>query len=146
MVKGEYYQLHKEEIKRKSREYYLKNKERHNLGSKVYAEKNREAIREYKKRHYIKTKRQHISNIRMRVYGISLEEFESLFHQQGGKCGICLSQLTLGKGAHLDHDHVSGKIRAVLCSTCNTGLGQFKDNPVLLQAAVAYLVNHKGNM
>jgi len=43
------------------------------------------------------------------------------------------------KGWVLDHDHETGKVRGVICASCNTGLGQFKDSPTLLQAAFMYV-------
>lgn len=54
---------------------------------------------------------------------------------QGGGCAICVVK----DATHVDHDHVTGKVRALLCATCNTGLGMFSDNPDILSNAAGYL-------
>lgn len=59
---------------------------------------------------------------------------------QGGRCAICPKKVSLdGKALSVDHCHTSGKIRGLLCSECNRGIGYFTDNPELLEAAAAYL-------
>lgn len=77
--------------------------------------------------------------MRQYLYGISPEEYERLFQSQGGRCAICRTDQPNGKGFHLDHDHATGAIRGILCSSCNNGLGRFRDDPAHLQAAIAYL-------
>lgn len=86
-----------------------------------------------------------IKDIRLRYalrrkYGMTLEEYDAILAAQGGVCAICGGP-PVGPGGryHVDHDHVSGSVRGLLCGTCNTGLGQFKDSSELLSKAVAYL-------
>jgi hypothetical protein len=75
-------------------------------------------------------------------YGITLEQYERLLEVQGGACAICKSK-DIGHSKHkhfsVDHDHVTGVVRGLLCNRCNVGLGSFKDNMDSLQAAIEYL-------
>ncbi len=74
------------------------------------------------------------------LYGITLEEYNQIFAQQNGCCLICeRSQLELNKRLHVDHDHKTGRIRGLLCNSCNQGLGYFKDNKEFLFRAIQYL-------
>ena len=63
---------------------------------------------------------------------------------QGGLCAICTMPMVPGKGTHIDHDHKTGTVRALLCGPCNQGLGNFKDESWRLQAAVNYLETADG--
>ena len=45
----------------------------------------------------------------------------------------------MGKGLAMDHDHETQEFRGFLCGNCNQGIGKFKDDPKLLQAAIEYL-------
>jgi len=74
-----------------------------------------------------------------RKYGVSKEEWEALYERQGGRCAICRKRL-VGKIC-LDHDHDTDEVRGLLCNTCNQGLGYFDDDPELMRAAMAYLLN-----
>lgn len=77
-----------------------------------------------------------------KAYGIEPEEFDAMVAKQGGVCAICgLPPRGKGNGKHLhvDHCHVSGPVRGLLCSPCNTALGLFDDNSERLQAAIRYL-------
>ncbi len=79
-------------------------------------------------------------------YGITADEYDRMFDEQGGKCAICGdSELPIdprtGKKYDLaiDHCHKTRCVRKLLCHHCNMGLGGFKDNPELLHAAISYL-------
>jgi hypothetical protein len=76
-----------------------------------------------------------------RKYGIGAAEVDALIEAQGGGCGICGTTEWNGKDGlpHVDHDHDSGRIRGVLCDSCNNGLGRFRDDPNRLRAAADYL-------
>lgn len=78
---------------------------------------------------------------RQRAYGITREQYDELLAAQGNRCAICGSDEWPGKNRapHVDHDHGTGKVRGLLCGKCNTGLGQFDDDPTRLAAAIEYL-------
>jgi hypothetical protein len=63
----------------------------------------------------------------------------SMLEQQAGLCAICKMQLPIGKLRHVDHCHVSGRVRGLLCHKCNVGLGMFSDNAEKVAAALRYL-------
>jgi hypothetical protein len=73
-----------------------------------------------------------------RRYGITAAEADHLLSLQDGLCAICKS----APAKHVDHDHETGAVRALLCFNCNGGLGQFKDDPTLLHAAADYVALH----
>jgi hypothetical protein len=76
-------------------------------------------------------------------YGMTPEEYDALLEAQNGVCAICKKPEKTKRGVlHVDHDHSTGKNRALLCSLCNPGLGCFQDSPELLEAAKVYLVRH----
>lgn len=79
------------------------------------------------------------------VYGITTEQYSELLESQGGGCAICDAPPpteTRKKFLVVDHDHETGKVRGLLCDTCNRGLGLLGDNIVYLCAAVDYLNKH----
>jgi len=80
------------------------------------------------------------------MYGITAKDYDELLHNQNGVCAICEQPETLtdrrtGKIAFLavDHDHKTGKVRGLLCSRCNCGLGHFRDSVPLINKAATYL-------
>jgi hypothetical protein len=73
-----------------------------------------------------------------RRYGITADEADEMLAAQDGLCAICRS----APAAHVDHDHATGAVRALLCFNCNGGLGQFKDDPYLLHMAAFYIEHH----
>lgn len=76
------------------------------------------------------------------LYGITLDQFDSILAGQNNSCAICNSPRTNHK-AHkffsVDHCHTTNKVRGILCPSCNIGIGCFKDNIQLLQKAIQYL-------
>ena len=75
-----------------------------------------------------------------RVYGITIDDYNDMFIEQGGSCAICgTHQKEFKFCLSVDHCHSTGKIRGLLCHRCNGGLGNFNDNPEILQNALKYL-------
>jgi len=86
-----------------------------------------------------------------RYYGMSLAEYAERYKDQDGKCAICKLPET-GKDRHgnvrvlaVDHCHASGNIRELLCYSCNSMLGQARDNVEVLLAGAEYLKKHSSN-
>ena len=105
-------------------------------------------MREYRGREYAKEKRKKYQNdpknkLRQRDrqlrrnFGISLEDFNQMVEEQENACAICgkISDKTL----HIDHSHATGRVRALLCTQCNSGLGFFFEDTDTLLKAIEYL-------
>ena len=61
--------------------------------------------------------------------------------EQNGRCAICgVPEYELPSRLYIDHDHETGKVRGLLCPSCNTGLGHLKDDPEVLLRACIYLL------
>ncbi len=74
-------------------------------------------------------------------YGMTLVDYQNLLESQGGVCAICGSEKSCAdRPLAVDHCHDTGVVRGLLCSSCNSGLGYFRDDPNRLEAAVRYLV------
>lgn len=80
------------------------------------------------------------------TYGITLIEYEAMLEAQGGVCAICGEKETRKNRytgicrLHIDHDHKTGEVRGLLCSSCNFALGGFRDDPEILIKAMKYLI------
>ncbi|MEU8651165.1 MULTISPECIES: endonuclease VII domain-containing protein [unclassified Streptomyces] len=70
-----------------------------------------------------------------RKYGLTPAELDALVAEQHGVCCICLA----APAEHVDHCHKTGRVRGVLCFSCNAALGQFKDRPDAIRRAAAYV-------
>lgn len=77
----------------------------------------------------------------MTKYGITRAQHSEMRLLQNNMCAICGCQLGAGRQVHTDHDHDTGKVRALLCHGCNVGIGMIK-TPAALRLAAAYLESH----
>ncbi|GAA2592394.1 hypothetical protein GCM10009863_01710 [Streptomyces axinellae] len=66
---------------------------------------------------------------------MTVSERQTLFDEQFGICPVCLKP----DPEHVDHDHETGRVRGVLCFSCNAALGQFKDRPDVIRRAAGYV-------
>lgn len=81
-------------------------------------------------------------------YGITVEEFEAKLEAQGGACMLCRrppnpNGVRATASLHQDHDHVTGKNRDLLCSSCNLAIGMLQDDPDLIRKAADYIERHR---
>lgn len=74
-----------------------------------------------------------------RKYGLSLEDYESLKAKQNNCCLICNEE----KALNVDHNHLTGKVRGLLCRGCNTAIGLLKEDVSLLNKAIFYLKDNE---
>lgn len=93
--------------------------------------------------HRTSTDKTHAQHLRW-TYGLSLEDYNKIYDRQRGRCAICQRkphQIPSRQRRRLvvDHDHTTEQVRGLLCHDCNLALGLFRDNPVLIEAAMAYL-------
>lgn len=137
IYKNKYYINNKEKILKVQKIYYKKNKKRIRKRYKLYYEKNKQKI----------MKKQLNYNFK-KFYGITLEDYYKLFKKQKGLCKICKQPETRKVNnkitkLHIDHNHKTGKVRGLLCSNCNIGLGNLKDSIILLKRAIKYLKGEK---
>ena len=119
---------------------------RHKLGEpQRWAKENAERVNAANRRKYkdltqeekrVRNRKQQLS-----LYGLTLDDYSAMLVEQSGVCAICgKEEAVSSKGVlSVDHDHKSGKVRGLLCDTCNRGLGHFFDNTELLTKAVLYL-------
>lgn len=81
-------------------------------------------------------------------FGISLDEYNVLLEKQNGVCAICgnpertrHNNTDRIRNLAVDHCHKTGRVRGLLCTACNQGLGNFRDNPDYLAKSISYLLN-----
>lgn len=111
--------------------YRAKNADSLRARSKAWRQANLEKRRE----HAAKWNAANPDYYKLRKYGIGSEDLKLLREQQRGLCAICEQTGELV----IDHDHVTGKVRGLLCHACNKGLGMFADTPDCLVSAATYL-------
>lgn len=80
-----------------------------------------------------------------RQHGLTQDDYKDLLRQQDYRCALCLT-IDPGRGNRnlsVDHDHVTGKVRGLLCIRCNAGLGMFCDNTEVMEKAIAYIHQYR---
>jgi hypothetical protein len=74
-----------------------------------------------------------------RAFGLTQDEYERMLAEQGGPCAICGREPRAGKHLHVDHDHDTGRVRGLLCFSCNVAVGQLQHEPGRILRAAEYL-------
>jgi hypothetical protein len=126
--KHEKYMANPEPAKRRVREWQLNNPERYAASQRRWKESGAKAVSD---------RRSHLK----RKFGLTPAEYEAKLAAQGGGCALCGREPGPGRQLDIDHDHTTGAVRGLICNTCNQGLGQFRDDPIRLAHAAAYLLH-----
>lgn len=89
---------------------------------------------------YRATHRREIHDRHMKlIYGLGRPEFDALLIAQSGRCDSCGDPLSK---CSIDHDHLTGRVRALLCNHCNCAVGQVRESPARARAVADYLERH----
>lgn len=102
--------------------------------------------KKYKFRYSPAQQRAHILRSR---YGLTVERYEAMLAAQGGVCAICeqaetiLNRNGVQQCLGVDHDHITGEVRGLLCFKCNSALGAFGDDTRRLVRAAEYLIRSR---
>lgn len=122
--------LNKEKYKALHHQRYLLKKEEINKKNKEWFHKNPEKSRNQKL---------------LYTYGITLEQRNLLIKNQDNKCKICLEDLNVldSKSIHVDHNHITGRVRGILCKKCNSMIGLSKEKEYILNNAIKYLKEYQ---
>lgn len=84
-------------------------------------------------------KHQRTSRLR-KMYGMTNECYRKLYESQNGKCAVCEKDIEyIDKHTHIDHCHITNKIRGLLCHNCNTALGLLKEDKQIMSNLIRYL-------
>jgi len=84
----------------------------------------------------------HRKSLLKKRYGVTLKQYDKMFDEQGGGCAICGGINKSGYRLAVDHDHNTGRIRALLCQNCNRKIGEMESDPGLFDKLVIYLHDH----
>jgi hypothetical protein len=129
---------------RAAKKYRESNKDKVKKLHGQWMKKNASVVEKDQKEYYQLNKLRVRDNYLKRTFGISLEGYNNLLKQQNNGCALCGGgPACRGKGFAVDHCHVTGKIRGLLCRGCNVGIGNLNDDPELLEKAAAYIRRHK---
>lgn len=133
--------------KEQEREYRRKYAKQYRINNpqyiKTYQKTHKEEIAIRMRIYYDTNKNKVRSDTLKRRYGIDVEQQKQMYISQNGVCAICGKKFKNGKDMHVDHNHVTGKIRQLLCNRCNFLIGNANEDIFILSNAIAYLQKWK---
>jgi hypothetical protein len=137
------YHANKEAGKARAADWAKRNPEKRAEYQQRWRERNREQANDYAREYWQRTKdrdRLKRKNWQLQTeYGLTLDEYRAMELAQDGGCAICGEPALPDEWLNVDHDHETGDVRGLLCRACNHGLGNFRDEPARLKAAMRYL-------
>lgn len=139
--KRAWYAAHRAEEAARKRAYRETHKEEESARRKLSRERDKQKIAAAAKAYRSRIKHTYRARMLRREYGLTLDAYAALSSSQDERCAICRRSPN-GKPLSVDHCHSTGAIRGLLCTSCNMGIGYFKDSPKTMRAAFRYLVRH----
>lgn len=141
------YKKRAEYLRKASSKYRAENPEVVKATKKSYYERNREKVKQKVRDWQVANRERKYAWNRKRQlakYGLTLETYETMMQSQKHACAICGTVFVSTLATHVDHNHITGLARALLCRSCNQSLGHLeKDGGEWLLKALAYLEGHK---
>lgn len=138
-----YYLFYPEKEKTRKQIFYNKNKIKILGRNKDWKDNNKEKAKGIIRK-WQQTNKDKVKNAALKhKFGITLEDFTNMLTKQNYLCSIGKEKLTV-RTANVDHCHKTGKVRGLLCSTCNSGIGMLKDSIPHLKSAITYLKRNRG--
>lgn len=114
--------------------------------ARKYRDENLDKVRESQRRSRNSNPRVYRNKQLLWTFGITLEQYEQMLEDQGGVCAVCGKteneihpQSKKVRNLNVDHCHQTGRVRGLLCNSCNRGIGLLNDDPAVLRQALAYL-------
>ena len=132
--KKRYRDTHRDELNERARTCHAMDGDKKRAQGKIYHAANKERINARQRVNCAAYKGERLK----RAYGITLAEYQQMLEIQDGRCKIC-GKKPGKRMLDVDHCHKTNKVRGLLCSKCNIGLGQFNDSLGLLLEAALYL-------
>lgn len=130
-----YHRLNRDKILAKKKLYRVAHRDKILADLRLYYIKNAETLKKNASLYAATHRTERKAAVLQRCYGLSWAEYQKLLISQKERCNVCDRQLKL----YVDHDHKTNKVRGLLCSNYNSGLGHFRDSSALLTAAISYL-------
>lgn len=132
---------HPELVRAASKRTRIKNKARIKVRQRQWAIANRVRLKQKNREWYLTNRNRILKKRTERMFNLPPGGYEKLLKAQNYKCLIC-GRTANKRLLSVDHDHKTGQIRGLLCTTCNIGIGHLRDDPILLDKAAMYLRTH----
>jgi hypothetical protein len=124
----------------KGRRYYAKHRDKVLARNNEWNRTHKEQILAYQKRYHAENARKRKNDELQKLYGMSIDDFDKLAKEQDYRCKGCNKI----KKLVVDHNHVTGEVRGLLCNKCNPALGLLEDNKETLRALILHLDSKTG--
>ena len=130
--------------KEKCRDYYIRNREKVKAKAREYRANNIETVRKKEAERRLRNRDRYHAYFLKYKYGITIDDYNAMLAKQKGICATdgCLNDGSEDKRRRrlfVDHCHTTGKVRGLLCCTCNRVLGMMKESPELIRGLAKYI-------
>lgn len=139
-IQRRWYQNNKEKAQLTARNSYAKKKDAINLKRRLERINNPDAVRAKARKQYNPITSKVSSWKRIGIKDMTYDRYLSMLSEQNNCCAICgIESKNLKRKLDVDHDHITGIARGLLCTPCNSGIGKLKDSVEMLEKAISYL-------